>query len=61
MVATYSNNGWTMYTTDAEAARQTEMCMIYNEAWGNAKRGIPMAGEESGNAEKFQNSFDAKA
>ena len=33
MVATYSNNGWTMYTTNAEAARQTEMCMIYNEAW----------------------------
>ena len=32
MVATYSNNGWTMYTTNAEAARQTEMCMIYNEA-----------------------------
>ena len=28
MVATYSNNGWTMYTTNAEAARQTEMCMI---------------------------------
>ena len=42
MVATYSNNGWTMYTTNAEAARQTEMCMIYNEAWGNAKRGIPL-------------------
>lgn len=61
MVAAYSNNGWTMYTTNAEAARQTEMCMIYNEAWGNAKRGIPMAGEESGNAENFQNSFDAKA
>ena len=34
MVATYSNNGWTMYTTNAEASRQTEMCMIYNEAWG---------------------------
>lgn len=33
MVATYSNNGWTMYTTNAEASRQTEMCMIYNEAW----------------------------
>lgn len=39
MVATYSNNGWTMYTTKAEAARQTEMCMIYNKAWGEAKRG----------------------
>lgn len=42
MVATYSNNGWTMYTTRAEAARQTGMCMIYNEAWRNAKKGIPM-------------------
>lgn len=61
MVATYSNNGWTMYTTNAEAARQTEMCMIYNEAWGNAKRGIPMAGEETVNVEGVQNSFDAKA
>ena len=38
MVATYSNSGWTMYPTKAEAARQTQMCMIYNEAWGNAKR-----------------------
>ncbi len=61
MVATYSNNGWTMYTTNAEAARQTEMCMIYNEAWGNAKRGIPLASEESVNVENPQNSFDAKA
>ena len=61
MVATYSNNGWTMYTTNAEAARQTEMCMIYNEAWGNAKRGIPMAGEEMVNVVDMQSSFDAKA
>ena len=61
MVATYSNNGWTMYTTNAEASRQTEMCMIYNEAWGNAKRGIPLAGEEEVNVEDMQNSFDAKA
>ena len=61
MVATYSNNGWTMYTTNAEAARQTEMCMIYNEAWGNAKRGIPMAGEETVNVEGMQSSFEAKA
>ena len=61
MVATYSNNGWTMYTTNAEASRQTEMCMIYNEAWGNAKRGIPLVGEEAVNAENPQNSFDAKA
>ena len=61
MVATYSNNGWTMYTTNAEASRQTEMCMIYNEAWGNAKRGIPLADEEAGNVEHPQNRFDAKA
>ena len=61
MVTTYSNNGWTMYTTNAEAARQTEMCMIYNEAWGNAKRGIPMAGEETVNVDNMQSSFDAKA
>ena len=61
MVATYSNNGWTMYTTNAEASRQTEMCMIYNEAWGNAKRGIPLMGEEMVNGENSQNGFDAKA
>lgn len=67
MVATYSNNGWTMYTTNAEAARQTEMCMIYNEAWGNAKRGIPLINEDFTNSEKpenpvnIQNRFDAKA
>ena len=61
MVATYSNNGWTMCTTNAEAARQTEMCMIYNEAWGNAKRGLPIAGGQSVNEENLQNSFDVKA
>ena len=61
MVATYSNNGWTMYTTNAEAARQTEMCMIYNEAWGNAKRGLPIVGGESVNEENLQSSFDVKA
>ena len=61
MVATYSNRGWTMYTTNVEAARQTEMCMIYNEAWGNAKRGIPMASEELDNTENLQSSFDVKA
>ena len=61
MVATYSNNGWTMYTTNAEASRQTEMCMIYNEAWGNAKRGIPLESEETVNVDNMQSSFDAKA
>lgn len=35
--------------------------MIYNEAWGNAKRGIPLAGEEVVNTENPQNSFDVKA
>ena len=61
MVATYSNNGWTMYPTKAEAARQTQMCMIYNEAWGNAKRGVPLACGETANADCLQSSFDAKA
>lgn len=61
MVATYSNNGWTMYTTNAEAARQTEMCMIYNEAWGNAKRGIPLTDSGSVNSDSLQNVFDVRA
>lgn len=61
MVATYSNNGWTMYTTNAEAARQTEMCMIYNEAWGNAKRGIPLTDSGSVNSDSLQNVFDVWA
>lgn len=37
------------------------MCMIYNEAWGNVRRGITMAGEETVNIENAQSSFDAKA
>ena len=61
MVATYSNNGWTMYTTNAEAARQAEMCMIYNEAWGNAKRGIPLTDSGSVNSDSLQNAFDVQA
>lgn len=61
MVATYSNNGWTMYTTNAEAARQTEMCMIYNEAWGNARRGIPLTDSGSVNSDSLQNAFDVQA
>ncbi len=61
IVASYSNNGWTMYTTHAEASRQTEMCMIYNKAWGEAKRGIPLAGGEPVGEQKPQNGFDAKA
>lgn len=61
MVATFSNNGWTMYTTNAEAARQTEMCMIYNEAWGNAKRGVPLAVNESVGVDSSQSTFNAEA
>ncbi len=61
MVATYSNNGWTMYTTNAEAARQTQLCTIYNEAWGCAKRGLPMTGTENVQAESPQETFDMKA
>ena len=61
MVATYSNNGWTMYTTKAEAARQTEMCMIYNDAWGDAKRGIPQKEIDIADNENLQANFDFKA
>ena len=60
MVATYSNNGWTMYTTNKEALRQTEMCMIYNEAWGNAKRGVLLTGEEVVCGENWVNGFDVR-
>ena len=61
MVAAYSNNGWTMYPTKAEAARQTEMCMIYNEAWGNAKKGVPLACGEAIDVDCRQSNFDARA
>ena len=61
MVATYSNNGWTMYPTKAEVARQTEMCMIYNEAWGNAKKGVPLACGEAIDADCMQSNVDARA
>ena len=68
MVATYSNTGWTMYTTKAEAARQTEMCMIYTAAWRDAKNGVPqenidcVAALISADGEIAQESnFDCKA
>lgn len=61
MVATYSNNGWTMYTTKAEAARQTEMCLIYNTAWGDAKRGISRGNSIVVETGDEQTSFDVKA
>lgn len=62
MVATYSNNGWTMFTTKAEAARQTEMCSIYTAAWRDAKNGalLPNIGDVADN-ESSQVTFDAKA
>lgn len=61
MVATYSNNGWTMYTTKAEAARQTEMCLIYSAAWGDAKKGISRGGSIVIPTGDEQTSFDVKA
>jgi hypothetical protein len=62
MVATYSNNGWTMFTTKAEAARQTEMCSIYTAAWRDAKNGVLLSntGDVEDN-ESSQVTFDAKA
>lgn len=59
MVATYSNNGWTMYTTNAEAARQTNLCTIYNAAWREAENGAVRA--DNMEFENMQSSFDIKA
>lgn len=62
MVATYSNAGWTMYTTNAEAAQQTEMCMIYNEAWGKAKKGVPLVENDAADkGMETQANFDVQA
>ena len=60
MVATYSNNGWTMYTTNAESARQTEMCMIYNQAWRNAQKGIALSANEVVSQDSVQSTFDVR-
>ena len=38
LVATGSSGAWTMYDTDAEAARKIGMAMLYNRAWGEAER-----------------------
>lgn len=38
LVATYSNNGWTMFSTKAESGRQIEMCTIYTKAWNAAQK-----------------------
>ena len=61
MVATYSNNGWTMYTTNAEAARQTDMCTVYNEAWRTAKNGVPLESDVTSSTDCEQGTFDMKA
>lgn len=61
MVADYSNHGWTMYTTNAEAARQIGMCTIYNEAWKNAKSGVPIQRDVACNSESEEGTFDVKA
>ncbi len=61
MVATYSNNGWTMYTTNAEAARQTNLCSIYNAAWREAENGAVQADSSAMEFENMQSSFDIKA
>lgn len=36
------------------------MCMIYNEAWGNAKRGVLLTGEEVVCGENWENGFDVR-
>ncbi|WP_199884031.1 hypothetical protein [Anaerosinus massiliensis] len=48
MVATYSNNGWTSFSTKAENARQVELCSIYNVAW-NAAAKAKNAGSSAAN------------
>ena len=61
MVATHSNNGWTMYTTNAECARQTQMCTIYNEAWANAKKGVELSVNEATSMDNGYSTFEAFA
>ena len=39
----------------------SHVSVIYNEAWGNAKRGLPIVGGESVNEENLKSSFDVKA
>ena len=50
MVATYSQNGWTINTTNAETARQIRMCNIYNSAWKAASKNESVSGEVKTNA-----------
>ena len=58
-IATYSNGGWNMYTTNAENARQIDMCQIYNKAWGEAKNKRSFL-SSSINSIKFGTSFDER-
>ena len=37
LVATYSNSGWTFFSTKAETARTTEFDVIYHAAWNAAR------------------------
>lgn len=41
MVASYSNGGWTTYSTKAETGRQMEMCSIYNAGMGSSGKSRP--------------------
>jgi hypothetical protein len=61
LVATYSNNGWTMITTKAEAARQAEICQIYGKAWNDAKNGKLLVNCALTDIEKAEVTFDVKA
>ncbi len=40
MVANYDRGKWTQIHTPTEVTRQIEFCSIYNQAWGDAKRGV---------------------
>lgn len=42
MVASYSNGKWISYGTNAENARETELCTIYTQAWNRAAKDSPM-------------------
>lgn len=50
-----------MYTTNAESARQTQMCSIYNEAWANAKKGVELLTNEAIAMDKAYTTFEAYA
>lgn len=45
MMATYSNVGWTFYGTKAENARESELWVIYNQAWNRAAKASQKNGD----------------